>query len=166
MRRLSRLTLAVVVSCLVLTAGCGGFAGSSSQMTETVEDPQTTSTATTADEMTSATNNATATTTTISYTEGIETDLRISNSQNQSQTVKVDVTAENGTVVFEEEVSVGPDESLTFNISYPGAGTYAVTAVAGNESAVHEYDIQSSDPGTRIGVVLVEDGIRIDEEAV
>ena len=166
MRRLSRLNLAVVVSCLVLTAGCGGFAGNSSQMPETVEDPQMTITATTADEMTSAAINATATTTTISYTEGQEDELRIANFRNQSQTVTVNVTDSNGTVEFENAVIVAPDESVGFDFPYPGSGTYVATAVVGDESASKTYTIPSSDPDSRIGVALADDEIHIDEEAV
>lgn len=165
MHRPSRLHLAIVVSCLAVVAGCGGIVDDPSQ---TGEGPQTTTSATAADETTSTATTATAsdTTTTVSYTEGIEDDLRISNFRNQSQTVAVNVTDGNGTAVFELSVTVATDGNATFDFSYPGGGTYVVTAVVGDESASQTYGVQSSDPGSEIGIVLLDDGIRIDEVAV
>ena len=166
MRRPSRLHLAVVVSCLVVTAGCGGFADDSPETPQTVEDPQTTISATTDQATTSTPSTTTTATTTISYTAELEDELQIANLRNQTQTVAVNVTDGNGTVVFEKAVTVAPGGNVTFDFSYPGGGTYVATVVVGNESATRTYDVQSSDPGSRIGVVLLDDGTRIDEEAV
>jgi hypothetical protein len=165
-----RVAVLALVVCVVL-AGCGGpgaenetTTGSNANGTrvvavppnETVVEPGTSQATLTT---TAETTRPADTETTVTYNQDVGYEARLSNANETAKNVTVSVVSENGsTTVFEESVRLSPDESLTYNFTFPHVGAYAVSVEIGDETVTRQWEVAVQDPDHGLNVYVSRDG--------
>ena len=122
--------MVVIFCCILVIAGCGGSGTGPTTATEnlTTDDRVDDTATTTRQGTTTALTTVRTDTRTTDDQQGLDQDLRVYNSDDEERTVRVIVEAESdGTVVFNRTVTVAPNESSEFDISFPEDGAYVAS---------------------------------------
>lgn len=133
----SRVLLALAV--LVVLAGCGS--APATEPADTATEPPT----------------PTATDEPVG-TSGYETDLDVRSYEEEPVTLNVSITRnETGEQIFQENLTVGPDDVYDFDLPFPEPGNYTVRAVREGTVYTYVWELEQTDPGYEL-IVEANDG--------
>ncbi|WP_162224552.1 carbohydrate-binding protein [Halorussus amylolyticus] len=109
-------------------------------------------------------------TTTAEYVRPLDYDLRIANYPENETEIAVTIEAvneSNASAVFDRTVTLASDGSKEFDIDFPRAGTYRVSASVAGQNATFDWDVRTENPDSGASVVVDRDGgIRINLVAI
>lgn len=164
---MSRRTAAAALVALLVLAGCGGLPAENGTTTDaTTEGERVIAAPPSGNQTTEATRptdvpttRETTRTTTATYNQDVGYEVRASNANGTAKNVTVRIAPENdSTPVFEESMTLSPNESREFDVEFPHAGAYEVTVEVGDETLTRRWKISVRDPDHGLSVYVAQDG--------
>lgn len=160
--------LSITCAIMLLTAGC---------TTTPISEPSTDTTAVTE----SSTPDRRTTTSTVEQTGttnrkktttkgvfgSIEHELQIKNYLTKEETIRVQIESANGTVVFEENITVEANSSKEIDFTFPYPGEYVISANVSFANETRTWNVKQRDPTVAASIVLIDgDELHISIEAI